>query len=71
MYTPVVGECTLDCQNGGTCVPSDDGQHYCRCPPQFQGELCEGNIITAGLVHILRCLCVRVHVGFEFSFILS
>ncbi|KAI4815010.1 hypothetical protein KUCAC02_005177 [Chaenocephalus aceratus] len=30
----------VKCQNGGTCIPTQDGYH-CRCVPGFEGEMCE------------------------------
>lgn len=33
--------CTLNCQNGGTCMVLDDGHQLCSCPFNFTGHYCE------------------------------
>ena len=29
------------CQNGGNCIPKEDGNFKCDCPPGFTGDICE------------------------------
>ena len=29
------------CQNGGTCVISQNNQYQCNCPPNYSGSNCE------------------------------
>ncbi|KAK3512198.1 hypothetical protein QTP70_000408 [Hemibagrus guttatus] len=37
------GVCTLQCQNGGSCVLNARKQQKCRCQPNYGGEKCEVN----------------------------
>ncbi|MCJ8744681.1 hypothetical protein PDJAM_G00121590 [Pangasius djambal] len=37
------GVCTLQCQNGGSCVLNARKQQKCRCQPNYGGEKCEIN----------------------------
>ncbi|GAA6071001.1 low-density lipoprotein receptor-related protein 1, partial [Tachysurus ichikawai] len=37
------GVCSLQCQNGGSCVLNVRKQQKCRCQPNYGGEKCEVN----------------------------
>ena len=45
-------DCTnIKCQNGGSCIfINETSNAVCTCYNNFAGELCEGRVITFGLV---------------------
>ncbi|GLD53473.1 protocadherin Fat 4-like isoform X1, partial [Lates japonicus] len=52
------------CQNGGTCIPTQDG-YYCHCVPGFEGEKCEQFIDHCRSTPCVQGSCINSQTGFS------
>ena len=47
-------ECTVKCENGGSCEYREGESFFCRCPEGFTGPLCQNKIVQCD--SSVRCL---------------
>ncbi|KAK5868871.1 hypothetical protein PBY51_009848 [Eleginops maclovinus] len=54
----------VKCQNGGACIPTQDGYH-CHCVPGFEGEMCEQPINHCRSTPCVEGSCTNSQTGFS------
>ncbi|XP_078701573.1 prolow-density lipoprotein receptor-related protein 1-like isoform X3 [Branchiostoma floridae x Branchiostoma belcheri] len=52
---PTTAPCEVVCFNGGTCIPNEQGNPKCKCPPNFHGPQCRQNKCNRYCANNGRC----------------